>query len=1013
MRVPWDKYETAILIDAYLKVKNEQLSQSEAVKEVSLLLRRRATHLGVAIDSVFRNENGIGMQIKIIGGLIDKKPSGLHSATKIFHEMVDLYKTDRPEYEKILFQARGECVMQQNVQDSFFAWLSKSVSEDQLSEFYIACRNIEFFCLNNKILTAPLFETIDLDTIKCIEDTLQTNRMFQFKYFRQLGKMKKVIAFYKDFIQKALLEDAEVSKEIKLSSQISQGCEDESKLSTKRDAYECIDGNVSNSAGEKKQEQISVSKSNQLPVKNDADEDIGKVRTTQELSLAPAKEMEKSLSHSEIDTKVAFVNWMLNSVGLAIHSAQSYSSAVNVAGQYSMRFQLSEIDLFSITDSKEIESITQRLLKIPEFSQLNDSQHNRYRAALSKYWEYCKHLSEEAEADSTANTETISVTSSKDSSRTKCRSEFISWAQSQGMTIAGIRAYLSDLKKCSDFAFEHNYISEEDFFLVEDPAYIESVLLSMKKDPDYIMINDQRGKRLNSAMQKLIAFRHAICGNERTLVPTDIHQSKQIIGISKNGIKSEVKERYARILQEKFEDGFRPEKAIDRNRFRMYYTDLFGSDISEDDESLVHILLEVGTLRDERIFVKDTSEQIDLIEEINETIMVTFAQGASCIYLGCIFEKYKKTLAESLHIYNVESFENVLFNGANRQYFKRYNFLFTFKRQPEPSTDVVNYMKGSNHPVSYSELEENLWYIPLEKIKAILVTTPGIVNVAPESYFFATNLPASDAEIQKIAELIHSTLLQRSYISDVELIHLIEKHCPSVIMNTSEYPTWGLRNVLAYILRDRFSFRGAIISGKGEEISMSEVFADFSKQNEHMTLDDLRNFANELNTVIYWDSVYSETVRITQNKFIRKDQVNFEVERIDGVLEGLIPGPYLPIKEINLFLHFPAIGIKWNRFVLESYVANYSKTFRLLHASFSATNCCGAIVRKNSDISDYRSLIVDVLAKNPSWKTKEDALQLLVDYGYQQRRSFSDIENVMAEAASKIAKKEDNKDNLI
>ena len=106
MRVPWDKYETAILIDAYLKVKNEQLSQSEAVKEVSLLLRRRATHLGVAIDSVFRNENGIGMQIKIIGGLIDKKPSGLHSATKIFHEMVDLYKTDSQEYEKILFKVK-------------------------------------------------------------------------------------------------------------------------------------------------------------------------------------------------------------------------------------------------------------------------------------------------------------------------------------------------------------------------------------------------------------------------------------------------------------------------------------------------------------------------------------------------------------------------------------------------------------------------------------------------------------------------------------------------------------------------------------------------------------------------------------------------------------------------------------------------------------------------------------------------------------------------------------------
>ena len=59
LRIPWDKQETALLIDAYLRLKNKELSQQEAVKEVSTLLRRRAILSGMEIDDVFRNTNGI------------------------------------------------------------------------------------------------------------------------------------------------------------------------------------------------------------------------------------------------------------------------------------------------------------------------------------------------------------------------------------------------------------------------------------------------------------------------------------------------------------------------------------------------------------------------------------------------------------------------------------------------------------------------------------------------------------------------------------------------------------------------------------------------------------------------------------------------------------------------------------------------------------------------------------------------------------------------------------------
>ena len=200
LRIPWDKKETAILIEAYLRVKNKELSQQNAVKEVSTLLRRRAVLSGIEIDEIFRNENGISMQMKIIGGLVDEKPSGLHSATKLFIDMVTLYKTRRSVFDEILIQAKGECVMQVNVQDKFFAWLSTRVSSVQLSEFYFVCKDIETFCMNKRILVAPLFETTDFETLQYVKNTIRTNRMFQFKYFRQLGKMKKVMEYYMTFL---------------------------------------------------------------------------------------------------------------------------------------------------------------------------------------------------------------------------------------------------------------------------------------------------------------------------------------------------------------------------------------------------------------------------------------------------------------------------------------------------------------------------------------------------------------------------------------------------------------------------------------------------------------------------------------------------------------------------------------------------------------------------------------------------------------------------------------------
>ena len=189
-----------------------------------------------------------------------------------------------------------------------------------------------------------------------------------------------------------------------------------------------------------------------------------------------------------------------------------------------------------------------------------------------------------------------------------------------------------------------------------------------------------------------------------------------------------------------------------------------------------------------------------------------------------------------------------------------------------------------------------------------------------------------------------------------------------------------------------------VITLKGKELSMADVFTEFVKDHEVLSVDELSALSDEMSTVIYWDSVLSEMIRISATELLRKDQIKFDVEAIDEILDGMCPGDYVPLSEINLFLCFPNIGHPWNSYLLESYLFGFSKKFRLLHSSFIKTGVYGAMVRKDADFQDYRALLVDVLSKSNALDSTKDALQYIVDKGYQQRRRYEGIETVIQEA---------------
>lgn len=96
IRVPWDKYEAAILLDGWLRVK-EGIPRSEVITMVSYKLRKKAVNQGVAIDSVFRNTNGINFQLMSMASAFEATDMG-KAPSKLFMEVADLYH--KPESVK-------------------------------------------------------------------------------------------------------------------------------------------------------------------------------------------------------------------------------------------------------------------------------------------------------------------------------------------------------------------------------------------------------------------------------------------------------------------------------------------------------------------------------------------------------------------------------------------------------------------------------------------------------------------------------------------------------------------------------------------------------------------------------------------------------------------------------------------------------------------------------------------------------------------------------------------------
>jgi len=461
----------------------------------------------------------------------------------------------------------------------------------------------------------------------------------------------------------------------------------------------------------------------------------------------------------------------------------------------------------------------------------------------------------------------------------------------------------------------------------------------------------------------------------------------------------EADERWLPILQDSFPDGYILNDFLSQFQACGFWQDRYGGVCPIEGGAIDGAMKAIGTVRDGRVFARSEAGS-QLISAICAEI-VDILSRYTTVYRMCIYDRYQDQLA-SCQIYTEQVMSQQLLAAAGGSFYSVNQVFAKPGQYASVIQDCRKVLRGHGGPMPVSDVAEVLWFIPYDMVYHYLSADDEALNIGNSTWMLAKHFPLTREDAQKIGDMLSEHFLASNYVQAVDLMPLLQKRLPSIADNLTGMTYIAVFNIVAYYLRDRFSFSKAIISPKEASVDFADLFRAFAAEHETFTLADLESFASELKSSIYWESTYAGgAVRVSKTDFVNRSLLHFDVDAVDRVLEDFCPGDYLPIQAVSsaMMMHLPSCGYSWNGYLLLSYVQGFSKAFRLSYNSLGKTGFYGAMVRRScKEIGNYSSLIERVLTDDDTWITSADALDLLVKRGYQVLRKYKGIDNVVEKA---------------
>ncbi|MCM1500723.1 MAG: hypothetical protein NC124_19875, partial [Clostridium sp.] len=580
------------------------------------------------------------------------------------------------------------------------------------------------------------------------------------------------------------------------------------------------------------------------------------------------------------------------------------------------------------------------------------------------------------------------------------KEDFYQWMlYDQHMAEASCRGYVSAIRGAEKYASEHAL--ESVALLGATAEEVRKMADALFGDTEFIEKNEVQHNRFRAAITKLLAY----LGEDWT-VPDKASLVKQTnIMPKKDDVQVDVKP-YETVLTQNFPRGYRLGSSIEMKKFRHYFEDVNGYALQQEPDDIEKIISLCGIKHEGRIYAPQAMLSEELRGKLFSFIDKSFEEGKAVVYYEALFEEFSGEFLDH-NIYDAEMLKAYIEYMVGDRYFMARSYLSNERRSSvDPIEDVRTCLKEHGLPMNVDNLCKTFSHIPSDRIRALLGTHGEFVRNSKGEYFHVDSFSVTDEELDNISALIHEEIERHAFISGNELYDVIKGKYPYIYERNAVFSMIGWRDALKFKLGDRFSFTGNIISSKDKELSMSDVFAAYGEEQKNFTLSELLAFAENMGSIIYFDALYQNAARVSQEQFVSRDDVSFRVKETDKTLDRFCTGSYLALPEITDFGTFPEASHPWTPYLLEHYVAFHSKCYYLMHGGYNKNAVVGAMVKKENVYDSFDDLITDILAGSGVTLQKKDALNYLSNNGYIARRTYTGIEALMIKARAKRNKKE-------
>ncbi len=685
IRIEWDEFEIALLIEACEEVLRKGKPKSEVVKTVSSNLRKRAISKNIAIDDVFRNENGIALQMQKMAYLLTHGEKGMPGASKLYAEVAELREENPKKFEEILKRAKEEIEMtdlsQQNIgKKALFAqWLNEHPIKKYTPSAIIDALDVASrYCVSKKVCKDGFWSMQNKAEFNAATSKLLSFRLFRLKYRSAAAKMDKAIPLYKAFLDSYVASREENTAEFEGEALN----EPDSMLSTAAANSDDIIRLDFSDIGS-----LVFSKPVCLNYKDHTFTDFNSWAS---LYAKVAFLLKQDYPQIIVDggslSEGAAPEFSMNSKALRKPKAitdglfiETNHSATEIASRIATLLRLCGVDLNKVsityTLKKEAEqkrtsqarSENEKLYeKLYSISRIYDDPAglslNRITGLLgqSDDRELVQGILDHAPwahriengIYSFASADTISARNEKIAGKddTISDSAFYDYLdKTLCMAEPTCRSYVSAIRSAEKYAKDYGFTSYRIYDVTTSDAV--ALLNALMKDDGFAAYNIRQHNRFRAAFAKFAEMAGQSIAVKKTGAQLQNKPQEQPIAPFD-------KEKYIEILMYRYRNGITFD-SIDFDNFRETYEDLYDSSIDADDDTLEKQLRLCGVFYNNRLFPAEGIMDDETREKLFTYIENSFSSGKKVLYYKAVFEDLADAFANCYSLAD-EHMTNVL-----------------------------------------------------------------------------------------------------------------------------------------------------------------------------------------------------------------------------------------------------------------------------------------------------------------------------------------------------------------